>query len=1141
MRKTVLMVVTVIAVALSLFFSSGTEAANPNTSVLVIADVLLPTVGCTNQLINALISAGLTVTTSSTPGYQYDGTNPALSGYGAVIHLNGRAPSYTTDMPAAGQTALVNYVQNGGTYVGNEWNAYQFSKNQLQSMRELILFDRVGGSAGNITFAKVSSHPIIANVPDSFTFSGYYNVGYVHAFSANPATVLMRDVGGDAVAVRSYGSGNVIGFHMASNYFDSPNPLCNPNVQQLYVDAVKFDGSLPPPPADDGSTTPSAQPHTWTVDADFNGGNLDSTQLSPANQVVLGRTPVSKTHVVWTDNFNYGLVVKLDTVTGKQLARYDSVLQTINGQSTGVRPANEVCNWSNTGNCPGRIAVDANGDVWIANRAFGTQGSIARIAGDISRCIDRNNNGVINTSGDVNGDGIIDMDPAHGEYFGQNDECILTTIPVGVVNAIPRGLAIDKWGKVWVGNYNEKKLYRFNPDEPVTLEATVTLPGTINPYTIASGGDYIFVSNSNSGAAGRVHITTLAVDTAPCPASYAVTADPGGTKAWLGTYSSGISGIFLADFNNHTCTTMNNAGNGPTTAVTLDIQPAPGPYVWSANYATNTISKYTAAGTYLGTYPGGGTSRTHGLSVDFQGNLWVLSDTANAQKMISKVNPATGALIGSYSIGFLASDGARFPAIGGSYSDPATPYAYGDLTGVQLDRQSPYTRIGSWAGIYDSGRAGTPWLKVTWNIEAQGAVPANTTLQVSVRAAGSLAALERAGYVPATNGTVLSGVVGRYVQVRAELKGPGWLTSVLSDITVTPADVDTVCTVASGTSPSSYLQPVTFTASVTSGVGIPSGTVTFFDGATPICTDVSLDSGGQATCDISSLAGGQHTITATYSGAGNYKASSGTVEQTVMKADQTITVTTHAPASALYNTSLHIAAQSTVGLGVEITSSGACSGSGTGTADIMMTGGSATCTVSFNQEGDGNYNAAPQVIETTALLHSLGISSSGSGSGNVSGNLINCSWNGTGQSGTCGFVYYYGTQFDLAALPGSCSFLRQWQGNVCGGNTSPCSVTMTEEKSVGGVFDLYSLIWFTSPVNGYQTLTDGYAQANEGTAINIQAQTFPEDLDLGLPIGVSFNAGWNCDFNQKSGMTKIRSLTITNGSVGVENIEISVP
>src|SRR6185437_10852357 len=63
--------------------------------------------------------------------------------------------------------------------------------------------------------------------------------------------------------------------------------------------------------------------------------------------------------------------------------------------------------------------------------------------------------------------------------------------------------------------------------------------------------------------------------------------------------------------------------------------------------------------------------------------------------------------------------------------------------------------------------------------------------------------------------------------------------------------------------------------------GTPTGTVTFDDGTTALCTAVAL-SAGTATCATSSLAAGSHSISASYSGDATYNAAtSNTVTQTV--------------------------------------------------------------------------------------------------------------------------------------------------------------------------------------------------------------------------------------------------------------------
>ena len=105
-------------------------------------------------------------------------------------------------------------------------------------------------------------------------------------------------------------------------------------------------------------------------------------------------------------------------------------------------------------------------------------------------------------------------------------------------------------------------------------------------------------------------------------------------------------------------------------------------------------------------------------------------------------------------------------------------------------------------------------------------------------------------------------------------------SSASGSLTVTAAISGTA--LASSANPSVFGQSVTFTATVTPANGgvLPTGTVTFRDGATDICTDVALTAaagGASATCATSSLAVGMHTITAAYSGDANNQASNATL------------------------------------------------------------------------------------------------------------------------------------------------------------------------------------------------------------------------------------------------------------------------
>jgi MYXO-CTERM domain-containing protein len=506
------------------------------------------------------------------------------------------------------------------------------------------------------------------------------------------------------------------------------------------------------------------QSRTWTANADFDAGVFASVvDTSPNHQLVLGPTAVSETHRLVATNYRYGWVVELDTLTGQQTARWDSSRQLVNGVATGAPPPNEYCDFSSTGNCPQFLAVGTDGDVWVVNSAFGKQSTLTRIAGDLSRCVDQNGNGLIDTSFDVNADGQLSVMAGAGEYLGQGDECLRATVKVGPNNVWGRGLAIDRRGRPWVSTHLDGKLYRYSADEPLVLESTLTPGGS--PFALAAGGPYVIVARSSGAVVQRVHTDTLTIQSVTCAGfngAHAVVADPTGDVAWLAGYFTG-DGVWRVNFVNNTCALVNVGSQ--TTAITLDLAGN----VWAAGYNTHTIHKLSPAGALLGTYPAGGTSPL-GLSVDFQGNVWVVNP--GPIPSAAKVNANTGAIVGTY-------------PLGGPGVPDAAPFALGDLTGVQADRISPFATAGSWRGTFDGGFDAIPWSTVSWNAEPQGATPAETALAVSARAADTLAGLDQQPFTPATNGAALAGVVGRFVELRAQLSGPGFVSPALSDLTVT--------------------------------------------------------------------------------------------------------------------------------------------------------------------------------------------------------------------------------------------------------------------------------------------------------------------------------------------------------------------
>lgn len=124
---------------------------------------------------------------------------------------------------------------------------------------------------------------------------------------------------------------------------------------------------------------------------------------------------------------------------------------------------------------------------------------------------------------------------------------------------------------------------------------------------------------------------------------------------------------------------------------------------------------------------------------------------------------------------------------------------------------------------------------------------------------------------------------------RAVFTNPsGSVTSSAATLTVNTAGATTA--LVSSKNPTVFGQTVAFTATVSAATGTPAGTVTFLDGATSIGT-ATLDSTGAASFTTSSLAVGNHSITASYSGDSNFNANTSPAFMQIVNLDvPTVTV-----------------------------------------------------------------------------------------------------------------------------------------------------------------------------------------------------------------------------------------------------------
>jgi hypothetical protein len=215
------------------------SACTCSKKVLLIAD---DSATGTAALGTALTAAGYTVVQTAVPSYQYDGTNPALAGggYGSVIVLAGgpQSTAYQTDMPAGGQTAILNFVNAGNGVVFTEWAAYQVANGHWLTLAPLVLLTRTNAYAGQTTYTidpAFAAHPVWAGLPATFTFASTSNVG-ITKIASGVTRIAGSAQAIDAVAIRDAPVGRVVHVAHAGNY--APNGWSNPTIQKLIGNAA---------------------------------------------------------------------------------------------------------------------------------------------------------------------------------------------------------------------------------------------------------------------------------------------------------------------------------------------------------------------------------------------------------------------------------------------------------------------------------------------------------------------------------------------------------------------------------------------------------------------------------------------------------------------------------------------------------------------------------------------------------------------------------------------------------------------------------------------------------------------------------------------------------------------------------------
>jgi len=498
-----------------------------------------------------------------------------------------------------------------------------------------------------------------------------------------------------------------------------------------------------------GSPASAQVERTYATDADFEEGVLVGVE-AVENQLHLSKELVNLPFI-WVPN-DEGTVSKVDTETGDELGRYRVA-------APGSLPED---------GSPSRAIADLQGNVWVGLRRAGTVVKIGLCEAD--HCMDRDGDGTIQTSRDLDGDGNI----VGAEFLAWGeDECVLLEIVLvpGQEGAYvpgtyegpydtdfwgtsPRSLAVDAENNLWVGTGAPQKFYYVEGDTGEILDVL-----DVSPWEHFAYGATI----DRNGVIWSVRPLLRIDPSSPEPIramdfpyhTYGLTPDylghlfvTGGDSNRLYKIDIETDEIIFAE------DTLEGCARG--VAVTPKDN-----HVWVADSCRDSVLRYDNDGNLIVEIEG--FDYPSGVAVDAAGKVWT---TDMASEYIHRIDPDTNTVDLS----------KRLIGTWGHYS-------YGAMTtGVVSTMMT--TRIGTWTVVCDSEQAETSWGIISWT----GEEPEGTLIRAEVRSSHDESIWS--AWETAEDGVPLTKTPdGRYAEIRVTFQiVTGEQSPVLYDLTMKPAE-----------------------------------------------------------------------------------------------------------------------------------------------------------------------------------------------------------------------------------------------------------------------------------------------------------------------------------------------------------------
>jgi streptogramin lyase len=431
----------------------------------------------------------------------------------------------------------------------------------------------------------------------------------------------------------------------------------------------------------------------YTTDTDFDLGTLVAVEHETVHdQLQLSEQSVTLPFI-WVPNSNEGTVSKVDTKTGRELARYRTGPGNLNGN-------------------PSRTTIDLYGNCWVGNRRTGTVVKIGLY--ENGQYMDRNYNGVIETSSDIDGDGQITGDEM---LPWASDECVIYEVVLipGKENSYipgqfqgtyaeddrspgPRGIAVDSKNNIWAGCYGTSTYYYIDGYTGQILHTIDVSSVNHTPYgAVVDENGILWSSGQQKNHVLRLDPTDFSFQTIELNHYvYGLGIDGKGHL-----FISGWEDRKLSCIDIHTGEILWTKPGGYSTRGVVCTDDGD---VWTADSESGMVSHYDNDGNLKNTISVGNTPT--GVAVDSDGKVWVVCLGGG---YIFRIDPRTDQI-----------DLTKI--ITGTQH-----YGYSDMTGIVSRTYT--THIGSWKVLHDVGLFESQLGVISWTSDE----PKDSFLNVNVR------------------------------------------------------------------------------------------------------------------------------------------------------------------------------------------------------------------------------------------------------------------------------------------------------------------------------------------------------------------------------------------------------------------------